>query len=555
MVKDLFQEIDVSKNGVISAWELELSLRDKATVRQALGVPERLAGSLFNQMDTDGNGSITLVEFYRYYTQSALKEPYTSPDGWEKMAANLMQKIDQDRSGNISQSELAAALRCDRSVQLELGWPAHRAQDLYNFLATPSGISLEDLRSFCRLRWLFYKMDENRSDFIDNFEFGRALNNVQMQRELGVPLSQAQQVFREMDRDRSNNVSFETFFRHFKARPAQGPTAGAGSGPPQLQQKFEKPEDKYTQSRKLGEGGFGIVYLVQRKTDGLKLVMKKPKLESGVSMQDVQQEIEMMQRLKHPHIVRLVESYTESSGALIMITEFADGGDLADRLKKFPHGLAGGEVKELFTQVLDAMKYVHSRRVLHRDLKPANILLTEGLSVKVGDLGLATQLKASSFQAALTQCGTPLYMAPEIFQGEKYAYKADMFSLGCILYEMCKGKLCFRTPAAIMNSQLPADLPAWCGQLISSLLSQNPDNRPDADAALKSLSVLDPNGSPPPPMKALPASPGAGHAQPYPPQRPAPPPQAYQPPPMHQPQYQQQMQYGGPQFQPHFRQY
>ena len=523
-IKSLFDTIDVSANGIISSWELESALRDKEDIRRALGVPAHLAGSLFKQMDTDGNGSITLVEFYRYYTQAALQEPYDSPQGWQQMAYRLRERIDKDRSGEISLSELASALRMDRVVQLELGWAPHKASELYEFLSRENGsqgagITLNSLENFCRIRWLFYRIDKNRSDFIDNFEFGAALSSPGMQKELGIALSQAQRAFKEMDVERKNNVSFETFFRYFKQRPASASNDIDHTPLHQQEEKHKKPGDKYSVKRKLGQGGFGAVYLISRKSDGLELVMKKPLLESGVKMEEVQQEAEMMARLKHPHIVRLIETYEEVSNegnALIIITEFVDGGDLRQRLKRDANGLPPHDVKRIFGQSLEALKYVHSRNVLHRDLKPDNILLTSGGASKLADLGLATQLKATQQNQAQTVCGTPVYMAPEVLDGKRYAYKADMFSMGCILYEMCTGKLCFKSPGSIVKNEIPNDIPGWCRSLVVELLSNDPNRRPDAERAMNMLAQLTPSGrggaAPrPPPGNAAAYAPGGAY--------------------------------------------
>ena len=447
-VRHLFQLIDVSKNHQISAWELETALRDNSLIKKEFNrLPPNLAPSLFAQIDTDQNGQISIVEFYRYCTQSAQesKTPYQSPENWEAMALRLLNKMDVDRSGAISLSELASALRCDRSVQLELGWPAHRAADLFLFLdSDKSGsVSLQNLRAFCRLRWLFNKIDANRSGYIDNYEFGAALNNPYMQKELNCSVSQAQALWRTLDASGTNSVGFEAFFSFFQSRLLPS-TAGTYIAE---EPKYSKPGDQYAIVRKIGEGGFGSVFLIKRKSDNLELIMKKPKLDVGLTMEDVKQEASLMQRLKHQHIVRLIEQYDEG-GAWIIITEYCAGGDLRQRLKSGP--IPQPDVKRIFRDSLEGLKYIHARRIIHRDLKPDNILLTAGGTAKIADLGLATQLKATAVQAQ-TQCGTPVYMAPEVLSDEPYDFKADMWSMGCILYELCTAKLTFTNPGAVLH--------------------------------------------------------------------------------------------------------
>eukprot|EP01063_Lacrimia_lanifica_P029904 TRINITY_DN4654_c0_g1_i1.p1 TRINITY_DN4654_c0_g1~~TRINITY_DN4654_c0_g1_i1.p1 ORF type:complete len:613 (+),score=244.97 TRINITY_DN4654_c0_g1_i1:120-1958(+) len=478
----LFKKLDTSGNGVISVWELENGLRSSPEVKKELGVPYRLAPSLFQQIDTDGNGAITLVEFYRYYTHAALSEEYQYPKDYNEMAVRLLKKMDADRSGTISPSELAAALRQDRSVQLELSWPAHLANELFMMLDPDQKnvVTLDALRRFCRIRWLFNIIDQNRSGFIDNFEFGLALQHPHMQRELGTRLHDAQKVFAELDVERNNDVSFLSFYRYFLKKPPlqNAPSAAPAPIVP------EKPGDKYSVKKKFAEGAFGSVFLVERKTDGLQLIMKRPKLESGVTMEEIQQEAEMMKRLKHPHIVRLIESYQEH-GVLILIVEFAAGGDLrtVQKGRPFPESKA----TRIFEESIDGLKFIHSRHILHRDLKPDNIFLTDGGSVKIGDMGLATSTEKQQHGFAYTQCGTPVYMAPEVMEGKKYNSKADMFSMGCILYELATGKLCFTNPAAIIKNQLPTDIPQWCASLVDVLLRQDPEARFSADQTLDSL--------------------------------------------------------------------
>eukprot|EP01061_Rhynchopus_euleeides_P010416 TRINITY_DN19864_c0_g1_i1.p1 TRINITY_DN19864_c0_g1~~TRINITY_DN19864_c0_g1_i1.p1 ORF type:complete len:730 (+),score=256.49 TRINITY_DN19864_c0_g1_i1:76-2265(+) len=474
-VRWLFSLVDKDKNNRVSAWELETSLLKNSNVRTELGITPELAAPLFRQMDTDNDGWISLVEFYRFYVSNPLGKQYKQKD------ENLRRLYEKMGHGNrITLHELKRAMK-SQEVQLELGWPAHHAEMLFQFLDQDrSGhITMDELKRFMRVQLVFNKIDKNRSGFIDPFEFGESLGDPGIANELGVSQRDAQHVFGAIDRDRSGTITFAEFFRYFSSKMDAQPQPHHGARP--AARRLEG-SDKYTTIKKLGEGTFGIVFLIKRKADGLDLIMKKPKLVPGSSMDDVKAEAQMLSRLKHPHIVRYTESYWEK-GALIIITEFAGGGDI--RSKIGPRG-CGENAMKWFVESCDAVKYLHDRFILHRDLKPDNIFLTTGGSVKVGDLGLATQLK-SPRDMAMTQCGTQIYMAPELMRGLPYDEKNDVWAMGCILFEMATGRFAFETVAAIVNAQPPRGCPAYCSELVHAMLEPDPRDRPSMDEVLDSL--------------------------------------------------------------------
>eukprot|EP00953_Heterococcus_sp_UTEX-ZZ885_P030029 15888-Heterococcus_DN1.PRE.1 len=116
--------------------------------------------------------------------------------------------------------------------------------------------------------------------------------------------------------------------------------------------------------------------------------------------------------------------------------DYADGGDLYGYLKgRKGVPLAEERVIDWFVQITLALKHIHDRKILHRDLKTQNIFLTLGRVVKLGDFGIAKVL-ANTMDHARTAIGTPYYMSPEICQERRYNHKSDMWSLGCVLYEM-----------------------------------------------------------------------------------------------------------------------
>jgi NIMA (never in mitosis gene a)-related kinase len=201
------------------------------------------------------------------------------------------------------------------------------------------------------------------------------------------------------------------------------------------------------------------------------------------------QESQLLSRLDHPNIIRHVES-CELSGFLYIAMEYADGGDLDSLINRHrahntrldERGLMG-----IFAQVSAGLSYLHSQRILHRDVKPRNVFLMKDGSAKLGDFGIARVLAAGSM--AHTWTGTPTYLAPEVWNGETYGSKADIWSLGCLLYEMCMKRTPFeaRSVAAICAKVMrgrytPISGPysADIGRLIARMLLRAPADRPSA---------------------------------------------------------------------------
>ena len=132
--------------------------------------------------------------------------------------------------------------------------------------------------------------------------------------------------------------------------------------------------------------------------------------------------------------------------------EFCEGSDLKKYIDEHKKNNKKIEEKQIYKFIQDICKGlldIHNKKLIHRDLKPANIFLTKDLKIKIGDFGLAKQL-TSYYDYAKTQCGTILYMSPEIINGEKYNNKADCWSLGCIIYELCTLNYCFDSNSLIV---------------------------------------------------------------------------------------------------------
>ena len=199
--------------------------------------------------------------------------------------------------------------------------------------------------------------------------------------------------------------------------------------------------------KELGKGSFGIVYLIKRKKDNTIYALKQvkiTKMEKKEKMSSLN-EIRLLASISHPNIIAYKESfYDEKNETLNLILEYANGGDLHSKIKE--HKKTKSYFKEktiwsIFIQMLIGLKNLHDHKIMHRDLKSANIFLMKNGIVKLGDLNVAKILKN---ELLYSQTGTPYYASPEVWSNQPYNFKSDIWSLGCILYELCSLKLPFK---------------------------------------------------------------------------------------------------------------
>ena len=199
--------------------------------------------------------------------------------------------------------------------------------------------------------------------------------------------------------------------------------------------------------KKLGKGSFGSVSLVTRKEDGKIYAMKSVNI-SKLSKKEIEaalNEIRILAMLSHPNIIGYKDAfYDEKSKTLNVIMEYADDGDISHKIEEnLKRRLRFDEstIWEWIIQLLKGLKYLHDNNIMHRDLKCANIFLMKNGLLKIGDLNVSKLAKSNM---ARTQTGTPFYLAPEIWKDQKYDYKCDIWSMGCILYELCTSRPPFR---------------------------------------------------------------------------------------------------------------
>ncbi|XP_056329097.1 serine/threonine-protein kinase Nek3 [Danio aesculapii] len=256
--------------------------------------------------------------------------------------------------------------------------------------------------------------------------------------------------------------------------------------------------DQYSVVRVIGEGSFGRALLVQPINEEKHCVMKEirlPKAESG--MKKSRSEAVLLSRMKHPNIVAFRDSF-EADSHLYIVMEFCSGGDLMQRIRQQNRLLFSEEqILKWFAQMCLGTKHIHDKRVLHRDLKSKNIFLTDSGTVKVGDFGSACTLNSAKAYAQ-TYVGTPYYVSPEIWDNKPYNNKSDVWSLGCVLYELCTLQHPFQArswKSLILKvcrgsyAPLPSHFPYELHYLIKHMFKTNPKDRPSVHTILSSHRV------------------------------------------------------------------
>jgi predicted ATPase/class 3 adenylate cyclase len=280
------------------------------------------------------------------------------------------------------------------------------------------------------------------------------------------------------------------------AEPAKASVSAAAPSPA-LPASFA--DGRYQVKGFLGEGGRKKVYLAHDskldrdvavaviKTDGLD--------EAGLSR--VKREAQAMGRLgDHPNIVTVFD-IGDDGGQPYIVSQYMGGGDLDGMLNRTPdRRLPIQEAIQIAQQVQQGLAHAHERGIIHRDLKPGNIWLTDDGTAKLGDFGLAVSLDRSRLTMEGMMVGTVAYMAPEQALGRQPDARSDLYSLGCVTYEMVTGRAPFLgdDPVAIISQHINTApvAPSWHNpqvpraleSLIMRLLAKDPNERPENAAAI-----------------------------------------------------------------------
>jgi serine/threonine-protein kinase PpkA len=241
----------------------------------------------------------------------------------------------------------------------------------------------------------------------------------------------------------------------------------------------------YRVLRKIGEGGMSRVFLAERESDGLQLVLKM--LDTRLAGDPQSQarfvrEYKIIQRIQNEHVVMIFDQGFASDNPWLAM-EYFPGGDLSHRIQK---GISSMGALKILVQMAEALDAVHTAGVVHRDLKPQNIMFRANHRLAILDFGLARELDATT---TLTQKGmvmaTPLYMSPEQCLGQPHDARGDLYSTGVILYEMLTGKLPYagENASALAYQHVHGQIPRLPRRLVGyqpildRLLAKRPDAR------------------------------------------------------------------------------
>ena len=261
-----------------------------------------------------------------------------------------------------------------------------------------------------------------------------------------------------------------------------------------MDQFIDDPPQGFVFEELLGSGGFSKVYRARRVEDGeifaIKVLQRSkndPKMR-----EQFYNEAKIMSKLSHPNIVKYF-NLTQNTQSEFLIMEYIQGLTLKQMIQTFGK-MKEEEAQKYFTQILDAIDYFHRETgLLHRDLKAENIMVNQKTNkIKVIDFGLAGKYTPDNPNQF---CGSPKYVAPEIYNRVPYTFAADIWSLGVILFYMTAGYLPFveetiRALAIIINNhepKYPAKISPQLHELIAAMLSKCPNNRPTIKAIRQSV--------------------------------------------------------------------
>eukprot|EP01069_Polyplicarium_translucidae_P006605 Polyplicarium_translucidae@DN2990_c0_g1_i3.p1 len=245
----------------------------------------------------------------------------------------------------------------------------------------------------------------------------------------------------------------------------------------------------------VGSGQFAHAYRVTSEETGEEFLAKSIELTQLVEKDRVLnlQEAQLMPKLKHQNIVTYYDNFMHADAYLVIIMEYCRNRDLAQFIAEKRGSreyISEEEILRMFVQILEALEYIHSMSVIHRDLKPSNIFIDESGNLKIGDFGIS---RIMSNAHAQTTVGTPQYMCPEMILPTTYTYNADTWSAGCILFEMAALKPAFSAENVFELARLVLDAPVDAlpdcysnnlQQLVSMMLSKDPQTRPLASEIL-----------------------------------------------------------------------
>ena len=197
--------------------------------------------------------------------------------------------------------------------------------------------------------------------------------------------------------------------------------------------------------RQLGKGSFSCVYLVTRKADQKIYALKSVTMDklTKKEQQNSVNEVRILASVSHPNVIGYREAFWDDSAqTLNIVMEYADDGDLQTKIHQMKKNNGVFEEETIWSyaiQMIEGLKALHDKKIMHRDLKSANIFLSKNKNknkkiCKIGDMNVSKVVKE---KVLMTQTGTPYYASPEVWNDKPYSYKSDLWSIGCVIYELC----------------------------------------------------------------------------------------------------------------------
>eukprot|EP00755_Sulcionema_specki_P017779 Sspe_Gene.11427::Locus_3861_Transcript_1_1_Confidence_1.000_Length_1712::g.11427::m.11427/K08857/NEK1_4_5; NIMA (never in mitosis gene a)-related kinase 1/4/5 len=274
------------------------------------------------------------------------------------------------------------------------------------------------------------------------------------------------------------------------------------------------PWDNYKCIKNIGAGSFGQVYLVSGipehgGKEGLNVIKRVYVLDlSEKNQRSAINEVQLLLLLDHPNVITYRDHFLDRAGFLNIVLEYCSEGDLShsiDYRRENGQFFTQDEVIFLAFQLLQGMKYIHSIEIIHRDLKPANIFLTRDKVLKIADFGISKHVESGG--VGMTFVGTVSYMAPELAESTRYTYAVDVWSAGCVLYELAALEKAFdasnKNMIAVLNKvttgkykPLPKKYKK-VSQMISQMIVLDPNARSTVEDLVKEFFTGLGSGLPP----------------------------------------------------------